>query len=79
MGLFEQIILKGLEKGELQITLSDEGRKWVEVKCYEALQKIQSVLNDDSLDDPECFMKIEQVVEIFEQLGSNGGTRHDFG
>ena len=79
MGLYEQLILRGLETGELQIVLSDQGREWLEGKCFHTLQEIQTVLNDDSLDDPECFMKIEQIVEIFEQLGSNGGTRHDFG
>ena len=79
MGLYEQILLRGIEAGEIQTILTDSGQAWLEGKCYHALKEIQTVLNDDSLDDPECFMRIEQIVEIFERLGSNGGTRHDFG
>ena len=79
MGLYEQILLRGIEAGEIQTVLTDSGHAWLEGKCYRALKEIQAVLNDDTLDDPECFMRIEQIVEIFERLGSNGGTRHDFG
>ena len=79
MGVYEQIIIKGLETGEIQLTLSDAGQKWLEGKCHQALQQIQTVLSDDSLDDPECFMRIEKIIEVFECLGSNGGIRHDFG
>ena len=79
MGLYEQLILKGLETGELQVAVSDGVQRWLEGKCCQALKEIQTVLKDDSLDDPECFMRIEQIVEIFERLGRNGGTRHDFG
>lgn len=51
----------------------------VESECYQALQKIKAIIEDDSLEDSECFLKIEQIVCIFEELGSNGGIRHDFG
>ena len=37
------------------------------------------VIEDDSLEDDECFMKIEEIVCAFENLGSGGGNRHDFG
>ena len=30
--------------------------------CYQALSQIKAVLEDDSLDDRECFMKIERCV-----------------
>lgn len=79
MELYKQMILKGLETGELQLVLSDRGQEWLEGKCYQALEEIQTVLNDDSLDDKACFLRIEKIVEIYEKLGSNGGIRHDFG
>ncbi|WP_040197836.1 hypothetical protein [Candidatus Soleaferrea massiliensis] len=41
--------------------------------------KIKAVIEDDSLQDAECFMKIEEIVRVFEQLGSSGKSRHDFG
>ncbi|WP_207670678.1 hypothetical protein [Clostridium sp. BSD2780061688st1 E8] len=47
--------------------------------CYQALSQIKAVLEDDSLDDRECFMKIEKIVSIYEGLGSGCGNRHDFG
>lgn len=79
MGLYEQMIVRGLETGELQLVLSDRGQEWLEGKCYQALKEIQTVLNDDSLDDKVCFMRIEKIIEIYEKLGSDGGIRHDFG
>lgn len=51
----------------------------VEQKCYQALCAIQDIIKDDRLDDAECFRRIEQIVLVFEALGSNGGNRHDFG
>ena len=48
-------------------------------KCYDALREIKRILEDDTLDDKECFYKIEKIVCVFEALGSNGGNRHDFG
>ncbi|MEE1055782.1 MAG: hypothetical protein UH239_00850 [Acutalibacteraceae bacterium] len=49
------------------------------MESYKALQKIKTIIEDDSLEDKECFMKIEEIVCLFEALGSDGGNRHDFG
>lgn len=46
--------------------------------CYRTLCEIRAVLDDDTLDDPSCFLKIEEILSIFESLGSDGGSRHDF-
>lgn len=56
-----------------------DGSKIVELESYKALQKIKTIIEDDSLEDKECFMKIEEIVCLFEALGSDGGNRHDFG
>ena len=32
----------------------------------------------DTLEDKECFMRIEGIVNLFEEMGSGCGTRHDF-
>jgi len=50
----------------------------VEGECYKTLQKIKAIVDDDSLDDAQCFMKIEEIVCAFEEIGSSG-SRHDFG
>lgn len=82
MDLYKEIVIEMLKKGELvgvapndTVTLND----LVEMKCYRVLQLIRQILDHESLDDRECFMKIEEIVCLYEALGSNGGSRHDFG
>lgn len=82
MDLYKEILVALLEKEELHITfpnLQIDADKIVELECYKALQKIKAVLENDSLKDEECFMEIEEIIRVFESLGSGGGTRHDFG
>ena len=50
----------------------------IETKCYQALLQIKYILEDDNLDDPDYFMRIEEIVRVFEKLGSDCGSRHDF-
>ena len=82
MELFEELLIRYLSGQNIQVTFPDlhiDLNKIVEMKSYETLQAIKAVLEDDSLDDPACFQKIEKIVEIFEKIGSDGGNRHDFG
>ena len=44
-----------------------------------ALRHIQKILADDTLDDPECFHRIEAIVSLLEDMGLSCGGRHDFG
>ena len=48
-------------------------------ECYRALAKIREVIRDDTLEDEDCFMRIEKIITIYEEMGSGGGARHDFG
>ena len=82
MQLYQEILAAALAKEEVQITfpnLKINLTEIVESESYQALQKIKAVITDDSLTDSECFMKIDEIINIFETLGSGGGTRHDFG
>lgn len=82
MELYKEILARALMSGEIQITFSGQKpdiSKMIEGKCYKALQKIKAIIEDDSLEDKECFMKIEEIVCVFEEIGSNCGSRHDFG
>ena len=47
-------------------------------RCCRALEDIRAVLDDDTLDDPSCFQRIERIVTVYEALGAGGGSRHDF-
>ena len=44
-----------------------------------ALRNIQEILADVTLDDPECFHRIEAIVSLLEDMGLSCGGRHDFG
>ena len=72
MELYEEILAKSFS------TFQFNAEKIIELKCYQALQKIKSIIEDDELDDPECFFKIEEIICVFQSIGSNGGFRHDF-
>lgn len=82
MQLYQEILAAVLAKEKVQITfpnLNINLTEMIESESYQALQKIKAVITDDSLTDSECFMKIEEIINIFETLGSGGGNRHDFG
>lgn len=76
--LLEEIINKAISDEIDKIEVPSFDEVLINMRCFEALKKIKGVLADDSLDDPECFRRIEEIVRIFEELGSDGGGRHDF-
>lgn len=47
-------------------------------EAIKILQDIQAILDDETLDDPECFHKIEAIVSAFYAHGVDT-FRHDFG
>lgn len=82
MELYEQILLKAFERealDKLWPEMAKHAEAIVAQQCYQALEQIQAVITNDRLTDAECFMQIEQIIRIYEQLGSDGGDRHDFG
>lgn len=82
MELYQEILSHVLKHQEMHIVfpnLKINGEKIVELECYKALHEIKAILEDDSLEDDACFQKIESIVALFESLGSDGGSRHDFG
>ena len=40
-----------------------------------ALHEIRAILDDETLDDFQC---VEAIVQVYEKIGANGGSRHDF-
>ena len=83
MELYQEILCHVLANETVQISFpqlqNTDVTKIVELGCYQALHKIKAILEDDSLEDSECFQQIEAIVCTFEELGSNCGSRHDFG
>lgn len=78
MELYRELLIQILGEEDVRITCVDLN-ELLESRCYQALKEIKAVLQDDGLDDAACFAKIEAIVCIFEEMGSNGGFRHDFG
>ncbi|MEG1191413.1 MAG: hypothetical protein RSD48_08240 [Oscillospiraceae bacterium] len=81
MELWQELLKEILGKEEIEISFPNlklNIKELVEINCYRALQSIKAILDDSSLTDGECFEKIEQIVALFEHLGS-GSSRHDFG
>lgn len=48
-----------------------------EKTAIEALEEIRRVLNDDSLEDPACFQRIEAIVTVLDGHGMYT-HRHDW-
>ncbi len=78
MELWQAILAKLTRESEGDIMELDI-EKLFEKECYAALENIKAILEDDGLDDKDCFDKIESIVCLFEEIGSDCGTRHDFG
>ena len=88
MELYQEILRHTLADEKIQVSFPEltnsDSTKIVELECYRALRKIKAILEDDSLEDDsledsECFYRIEEIVCVFEDLGSDCGSRHDFG
>lgn len=82
MELYTEILSKVLEAREIHVIFPDfpiNPAEIVEGESYRALQSIKAILEDDRLDDPACFQKIEAIISVFENLHSPVSFRHDFG
>ncbi|NLS84126.1 MAG: hypothetical protein GXZ14_00720 [Ruminococcaceae bacterium] len=82
MDLYKEILTKILKEQKIEVVflnLKISAKEIVEMECYRALQKIKSLMEDEGLEDKDYFIKIEKIVWVVEQLGSDSGSRHDFG
>lgn len=80
MELCKDILVKLLSGGQVEVVFKNADWNMVEVVdsiCYQALSHIKTIIEDESLNDCECYLKIEEIIRTLEILGSNGGYRHD--
>ena len=68
-----------LNKPQEALISREEVSRAKETRAYRLLCEIQKVLQDETLQDSECFWRIEQLVCLFEENGLDAGIRHDFG
>lgn len=82
MDLMTKLFAKALESQKITVSFADKDfdpRESMESVSIAALRRIREILTDATLDDAECFQKIEAIVCVFEDLGLDCGVRHDFG
>ncbi len=82
MDFLEDLLVSAIQKGRVRIGVRARMNKiarLVEKESVQALYRIKKILEDNSLNDAECFAKIEEIVCVFEEMGMTCGTRHDFG
>ena len=81
MELLEDNLYAIIKTGGVEIRLPEnlDVEKLFSCSCYRALAEIKRVLEEPRNSDESCFMQIEEIVRVFEELGSDCGTRHDFG
>lgn len=81
MELYKEIMINVLQEHDVNVIFPDltiDACKIIELKSYQALQQIKEVIADDTLEDRECFEKIEKIVCVLNENGISGGSRHDF-
>ena len=69
--LYKEILIQLIKEENITCMMAE----LVEKRCYKALKAIKAIVEDGSLSDFEC---VEEIVCIFEEIGSSGGIRHDF-
>ena len=79
MDILRMMLVDRLSRGDVTIVLDRETVEQINRDCFSALSKIRALLADNSMDDPECFERIERIVCEMESLGLDCGGRHDFG
>lgn len=65
MDLYKELLAVILSNAECTVSfsgISPNVDKIIHDRCYQTLSVIKEVLEDDRLDDKDCFMKIEEIV-----------------
>lgn len=79
MSLLKEMLVEILHKENISIDFGISKEQIVKLfsdTCFRALARIKAIVENDDLDD---FGAIEEIICVLEELGSNGGNRHDFG
>lgn len=82
MELYAEMLTKILAGTLMEIkfpALDEELPELLRSAEHIALSRIKEIVEDDTIDDRECFERIEMIMEILEQAGVSCANRHDFG
>lgn len=80
--IFEEVFANLIGKKVLQYCktqhMLDEAAQQVESEALAVLAQIKRTLDDETLNDPECFHRIEAIIDTFYAHGITT-SRHDWG
>lgn len=80
MELWRELLIGGLYDEHTAFNCAND-EKLVEIiknQCYKVLLQIKQVIDDETLSDKDCFIKIEEILGILEK-NHIYCNRHDFG
>ncbi len=65
----EQLWAQAVGAEMLKIAKAQDWQQAVESLAVRLLEDIQAILDDDRLDDPTCFVRMEEVLTRWNQAG----------
>lgn len=78
---YEALVAQAIGREVLRYLRQEEPLKRIaeesESKAVQVLREIQAVLDDDTLEDPECFQRIDAIVDLYND-NHMYTPRHDF-
>ena len=80
MELWRELLISGLQNEECKFDCINDKtlKEIIEGEIYKILLKIKQTIEDTSLLDQDCFIKIEEIMCVLEE-NKIFCDRHDFG
>ena len=80
MELWRELLISGLQDTNNKIeNVSDKALgEILESKCYQVLLEIKRTIDDEKLQDADCYIRIEEIIRVLEE-NCVFCDRHDFG
>ena len=80
MELWKELLISGLQNENYHFDYISDKKliKIINDKCYEVLLQSKKIIEDDSLTDKDCFIKMEELLCVLEK-NNIFFNRHDFG
>lgn len=78
--IYEEIWAKTIGRQVLEFVKEQDAKtlnRQIEGDALAVLKRIKAILDDDGADDPECFHRIEAIVDALDDVGISTG-RHDW-
>lgn len=80
MELWRELLISGLQNESCKFDYIDDKvlKEIITDRCYKILLQLKETINDESLQDKDCFIKIEEILYTLEK-NNILCDRHDFG